>query len=97
MGHSQAEHRKVYWKIFIWLFVLTVLEVGVVYVPGISKPLLVSCLVGMALVKAAMVGYFFMHLDGEAPGLRWTVVIPMFFPALYAVVLIAEGAWRYLR
>jgi cytochrome c oxidase subunit 4 len=97
MGHSAAEHRKVYWKIFVWLFVLTVLEVGLVYVPGISKPMLVAGLVGMALVKAALVGLFYMHLNDESTGLKWTVAIPMAIPAFYAFVLIAEAAWRYLR
>jgi caa(3)-type oxidase subunit IV len=97
MGHSAAEHRKTYWKIFVWLFVLTVLEVGLVYVPGISKALLVAGLVGMAVVKAALVGWYYMHLNDESVGLKWTVAIPMGIPAFYACVLIAEASWRYLR
>jgi cytochrome c oxidase subunit 4 len=93
MAHS---HRREYWIIFTWLFVLTVLEVGLVYVPGISKALLISGLIMMALVKAALVGFFFMHLKSETVFLKFTVVVPMVFPALYAVVLITEAAWRYL-
>ena len=97
MGHSEAEHRKVYWKIFVWLFVLTILEVGIVYIPGLSKALLIVGLVGLAIVKAALVGFFYMHLNGETVGLRWTVAIPMALPGFYALVLIADAAWRYLR
>ena len=93
MAHS---HRREYWIVFVWLFVLTILEVAVVDVPGISKGALLSALIMMALVKAAMVGYFYMHLKSETPWLKATVVIPMLFPALYAVVLILEGAWRML-
>ena len=86
--------RKEYWTIFFLLFVLTVLEVGVVFVPGIAVPLLVSALVGLALVKAAMVGWFFMHLSHDTPYLRNGVLIAMMIPFFYALVLVAEAAWR---
>ena len=88
--------RKEYWVIFGLLFVLTVLEVGIVYVPGIGKGLMVSALVLMAVTKAGLVGLFFMHLKYDAPVLRYTVMVPMSFPFLYALVLIAEAAWRLL-
>jgi caa(3)-type oxidase subunit IV len=96
MGHSQADHRKVYWKIFVWLFVLTVLEVGVVYV-DVGKGTLIALLCSLAVVKAAMVGFWYMHLNDESVGLRWTVAIPMGIPVFYALVLIADSAWRFLR
>jgi len=87
-------NRKEYWVIFILLFLLTVLEVGVVFVPGISKVLLISALVGLALVKAAMVGWFFMHLSHDTASIRNGVVVGMAIPFFYAFVLIAEAAWR---
>ncbi len=52
-------------------------------------------LVGMALTKAALVGFFFMHLKHETKFLRWTVALPMLAPTLYAIVLMSEAAWRY--
>ena len=85
--------RKEYWVIFVWLFVLTALEVGIVYVP-MAKGLLISALCLMAVGKAALVGLFYMHLNHETKLLRWTVAIPMAIPAFYALVLIAEGMWR---
>ena len=87
-------HRREYIVIFVWLFVLTVVEVGVVYIPGISMGLLVSALFGLALVKASLVGLFYMHLQSETNVLRLGVAIPMAIPLFYAVVLIAEAAWR---
>jgi caa(3)-type oxidase subunit IV len=88
-------NRKEYWTIFGVLFVLTILEVGVVYL-GVSKTLLMIALSGLALVKASCVGLFFMHLKHETPILRRSIAIPMSIPAFYALILIAEGMWRRL-
>lgn len=99
-GHGaagQSSHRRMYWIIFVWLAVLTALEVGVVYVPGIAKGLLVSALLLLAVTKAALVALFYMHLHDETRWLRLTVAIPMAVPAFYAFVLIAEAIWRLLR
>jgi cytochrome c oxidase subunit IV len=97
-----AEHatssRKSYLVIFGLLFLLTLLEVGVASPSlGISKTGVVSALVLLALTKAVMVAYYFMHLKHEMRALRWTVLLPFAFPAIYAFVLIAEAAWRLLR
>jgi cytochrome c oxidase subunit 4 len=92
---SAHVNRKEYWVIFTALFLLTVLEVGVVYM-GIPKTPLFIALAGLALVKASLVGLFFMHLKHETRILKLSVAIPMSIPAFYAVILIAEGAWRRL-
>jgi caa(3)-type oxidase subunit IV len=88
-------NRKEYWTIFVVLFVLTILEVGVVYA-GVPRTPLFLALTGLAIVKASCVGLFFMHLKYETKILRRTVAIPMSIPAFYALILIAEGAWRRL-
>jgi caa(3)-type oxidase subunit IV len=56
---------------------------------------MVAALIGLAAVKAALVGLFFMHLRRETPVLKLTVAIPLATPAVYALVLIAEAAWRH--
>jgi len=88
-------NRKEYWTIFGALFALTILEVGVVYMKIPSTPLFIA-LSGLAIVKATLVGLFFMHLKHETKILRRSVAIPMSIPAFYALILIAEGAWRRL-
>ena len=88
-------NRKQYVQVFIVLTVLTALEVGVVYVPDINRVLLVIALVGLALTKAGIVGWFFMHLGHETKALKLTVALPFAAPATYAFVLIAEATWRY--
>jgi cytochrome c oxidase subunit IV len=99
-GHAGAHHapnRKEYMVIFLVLFVLTVLEVIVAQIPGLSKTLLGLALVGLAVSKASIVGLYYMHLKHETKVMRLTVAIPMATPAVYAVILIAEGAWRLAR
>jgi caa(3)-type oxidase subunit IV len=88
--------RKQYVKIFLALIVLTALEVGVVYMPGIPHSAVVLVLIGMALTKAALVGLQFMHLSHETKWLKGMVALPFTAPAIYAVVLISEAAWRLL-
>jgi cytochrome c oxidase subunit 4 len=98
MGHSAGKphvDRKQYFMVFGALTILTVLEVGIVYIPGVAKVLLWTALVGLALAKAWTVGWFFMHLGHETKHLKATVVLPFAFPALYAFVLIAEAGWRF--
>ena len=94
MSHDHHVNRKQYWVIFVYLLVLTVLEVGVVYIPGIAKPLMVIALLLLAITKAALVGLFYMHLKHETKVLKLTVLLPFAAPALYAFALIAEAAWR---
>lgn len=89
-------NRKEYWVIFGLLTVLTAIEVGVVYVPGIARPLVAIALVGLAITKAAIVGLFYMHLKHETKILQWSVAIPMAIPGIYALVLMAEASWRML-
>ena len=82
-------------KIFVVLIVLTGLELGVVYLP-ISKKLIVTGLVSLALSKAYTVAMYYMHLKGETRVMKIVVYLPMVFPALYAVALMLEGVYRHL-
>lgn len=95
-GHH-APNRKEYMVIFVVLFVLTVLEVAVAQIPGIGKGFLTISLVSLAVTKAAFVGLFYMHLKHETKILKLSVAIPLSMPAVYAVVLIADAAWRLTR
>ena len=91
-GHSHVS-RKAYLVVFVVLGVLTLLEVMVAGQSLLSR----VSLIALALIKAAFVGYYYMHLGHERRALKMTVVIPFVFPALYACVLISEAAWRLTR
>ncbi len=95
---ERGSSRRTYLLVFGLLFVLTVLEVGVASPSlGIGRRSMVVALVGLALAKAALVAFFFMHLRHERRALRLTVLVPFVFPALYAVALVAEAGWRLVR
>jgi cytochrome c oxidase subunit 4 len=96
-AHGHAHSRKPYIVVFLILVLLTVAEVGVVYVPGIGKVALVSALILLAVAKAGLVLVYFMHLGSETLGLKLTVLLPFILPAAYAFVLMGDAVWRYLR
>jgi caa(3)-type oxidase subunit IV len=87
--------RRGYLQVFLVLVVLTLAELGVVYVPGISRPALIVSLVSLAVAKAALVLLSFMHLGRERQALRLTVIVPLLLPALYALVLVGDAVWRF--
>lgn len=88
-------HRQRYVIIYVWLTFLTVLEVGMIYLP-VPKSLMISALILLALAKAVLVALFYMHLSTETPLLRRLIAVCLGLPALYAVVLIGEATWRML-
>ena len=95
-AHEHHDHRPLYIKIFWALFILTAIEVGVVYVP-MSNGMMIAILCGLALYKAGLVAIHYMHLGSETKWLRYTIYGVGMIPVIYALVLIAEGAWRLIR
>ena len=91
-----AHARKHYLRVFFALVILTVAEISVVYVPSVPRGPLISALVLLAIAKAALVLLFFMHLAKEKRALQLTVIVPFMLPAVYAMALIGEAAWRLL-
>ena len=95
-----AQEERRYFQVFFWLFVLTVLEIGVTYVP-ISKFMIGMVLVVLAATKAAMVAMFYMHLAHETRTLAYIALTPavlcvflvfMLLPDLGAVTRLIETA-----
>jgi cytochrome c oxidase subunit 4 len=94
-AHGHKPDIREYFVIFAVLFVLTVIEVGVTKVPGIARGLMILALMLLAVSKAAIVALFYMHLKHETKVLKLTVALPVAAPAVYALVLMSEAAWRF--
>ena len=88
-GHSKKE----YFVVCVVLAVLTAMEVGIKYL-SIARSAMIVGLIGLALAKAVCVALFYMHLKSETRSLKLVIAVPMAFPFIYALVLIAEAAYR---
>ncbi len=76
---------------WVWLLVITVLEIAVVLV-GLPKALLASLLLLMSLMKAALIVGYFMHLRYERVAFIYTVVTPMVVLVVILFAFVAPDA-----
>ena len=86
---------RIYITVFVALMALTVVTVAVSYL-DLPPAMAITVALFVATIKGSLVACYFMHLKQEMKALKLTVVLPFLFPALYAVVLISEAAWRLL-
>jgi cytochrome c oxidase subunit 4 len=87
-AHTQHEEPN-YMNIFWALAVLTVVEVGVVYLPA-SKLLIGFLLVALACTKAALVAMYFMHLKFERSTLGIIALTPMILCVFLIFMLLPD-------
>ena len=73
-----AEHHRAtnYWAVWIWLAVLTILEVGVTLIPELATLYKAILLTALAVGKALLVALYFMHLRFETRTLGAIVLTP---------------------
>jgi cytochrome c oxidase subunit 4 len=83
--HEEAN----YMRVFYWLAALTVIEIGVIYLP-LAKLTIGIMLVGMALAKASLVGLYFMHLRYEKRTLGMVALTPLVICTLLIFALIPD-------
>ena len=79
-----------YMAIFWYLAILTVVEIGVVFLP-FGKFTNGVLLCALAVTKAAMVAMYFMHLKFETKTLGWIAVTPLAIATLLVFVLLPDG------
>ena len=86
--HLAQEHRR-YMQVFVWLGVLTAIEIGVVYAP-ISKIAIGAMLVVLAFTKAALVALFYMHLVHEKRTLTYIALTPAVLCVFLVLMLLPD-------
>lgn len=77
------------------LLMATGLELALARAAGPPRGAVILGLLGFAAGKATVIALVFMGLARERSALRLTVFLPMLAPAAYAVVLMADAAWRH--
>lgn len=83
--HEQPNYIAIFW----WLLALTILEVGVIFLP-IARVLIAILLVGLALSKAALVAMYFMHLKFERRTLGLIALTPLLLCVLLVFALLPD-------
>ena len=85
-SHTHAGPRT-YVVVAVFLFVLTIMEVGVFYIPPLA-PVLVPLLIILAGAKFALVAMFYMHLRFDHTWFSYLFIPPLFVAAGVAVALL---------
>jgi len=78
-----------YMLIWLYLFIMTVVELGVAFLP-ISKEVIVLFLLVMAFWKALLVALYYMHMKWEPVRLRLLALVPLPAAAILIVVMLME-------
>ena len=86
-GHKHPN----YILIWVYLAVLTAVEVGVAFVSDFSKATLLIILLFLAIWKALLVALYFMHLKFERWNLRFIAIIPIPLALIYIIFVLQEG------
>jgi cytochrome c oxidase subunit IV len=83
---------RTYLIVFAWLAVMTAIEVAVAALP-IAEPVQVIVLVVLAVIKAALVVLFYMHLRYDSKWYWITLLVPVFFVLLLGryIILVSES------
>jgi cytochrome c oxidase subunit IV len=87
---GRTHHHPNYLMIFWWLAILTVLEIGVIFMP-IPKMTINVLLGAFALAKAALVAAYFMHLRFEVRTLGLIAVTPLAIAILLIFVILPDS------
>lgn len=95
-NHNQHEEHKSHTAEYVIVFfVLTILTVLELMIPGLKTEYSYKAigLVALAVGKALVVAYFYMHLKEETRWMKLIAAVPI-SAALYAAVLILESMYR---
>ena len=84
-AHKEPNYIGVFW----WLLVLTIIEIGVIYLP-IAKIAIAVLLVALAISKAALVALYFMHLKFERVTLGWIALSPFILCVFLILMLLPD-------
>lgn len=79
-----------YMLVWLGLFLLTIVEVGVAFIAALPKQALILILVGLAIWKAVLVAMYYMHLKFEPRRLALLAVSPLPLAVILVVAVLAE-------
>jgi cytochrome c oxidase subunit 4 len=96
MSEHVEEHfagsNKLFTSIWVWLVVLTGIEIFLAYKP-MSVTLMLTILMGLSIIKAALIVAYFMHLKFERLSLVLTIV-PMLVVCICLLFVFFPDSFR---
>ncbi len=92
MSDGAAHTQPKYWTIWAYLLVLTVVELGVAFLPW-PKEVQLLVLLGLAIWKALLVALYFMHLKFEGNRMRIFAIAPLPLTVIIIVAVLTEYVW----
>ena len=92
MSKAAAHAQPNYWTIWAYRLVLTVVELGVAFLPW-SKEIQLLVLLALAIWKALLVALYFMHLKFEGNRMRIFAIAPLPLTVIIIVAVLTEYVW----
>ncbi len=92
MTDGQSHSHRNYWAIWAYLLILTVVELGIAFLPW-SKEVQILVLLFLAIWKALLVALFFMHLKWEGNRMRIFAIAPLPLTIIIIVAVLTEFVW----
>ena len=98
-AHAHADEHfagsnKLFISIWVWLVVLTLVEIFLAYRP-MSLHVMLTILLGLSIIKAALIVAYFMHLKFERLSLILTIV-PMLVVCILLLFVFFPDSYRSL-
>lgn len=87
-----AGSNKLFISIWVWLLILTLIEIFLAYKP-MSTVIMLTILLGLSIIKAALIVAYFMHLKFERLSLVLTVV-PMLVVCILLLFIFFPDSYR---
>jgi cytochrome c oxidase subunit 4 len=94
-GHDVGS-TKLFVHVWVWLLVLTAIEVFLAYL-RLHPYLMLTILVGLSLVKSALIVSYFMHLRFERLGLFLILVPAMVFCICMMLIMFFPDSLRMME
>ena len=88
--HKVENSTKIIWKTFWILLIVTMMEVGIAFT-SIPHQILIYIFIGLTLVKAYYIVFYFMHLKHEKVNLMWSILLPFILIVYLIFIALYEG------
>ena len=96
LGTHQPGTKKLFMWVWFWLLILTGVEVLLAYM-RLEPHLMLILLIGLSLIKSALIVAYFMHLRFEKIGLFLIIVPTLVFCLVMILIFVFPDSLRIVR